>query len=215
MSIRITQTTVAGLETTTDADDLAGVILEATCTVTIEGVVDLDALRFEGEPLDPSAWDDPDLEDACNSWATAHRVFVNGTQLFGATTLEGELVFVSGGGIRPQETWGEVIAVYWDSSTYSAVGMSGFGADGVYLPRPGLAADVHYTDEELEIELYRVSATASPVDLAERWVQGPNADDRTLELLGLQPAEYVMPGDSLSTSLGEADLAELIRRVSG
>ena len=102
MSIRITQTTVAGLETTTDADDLAGVILEATCTVTIEGVVDLDALRFEGEPLDPSAWDDPDLEDACNWWATAHRVFVNGTQLFGATTVEGELVFVSGGGIRPQ-----------------------------------------------------------------------------------------------------------------
>ncbi|MEK4240905.1 MULTISPECIES: hypothetical protein [Bacteria] len=93
--------------------------------------------------------------------------------------------------------------------------MSGFGADGVYLPRPGLAADVHYTDEELEIELYRVSATGSPVDLAERWVQGPNADDRTLELLGLQPAEYVMPGDSLSTSLGDADLAELIRRVSG
>ena len=118
MSITITQMTVVGLETITDADDLAGVILEATCTVTIEGVVDLDALRFEGEPLDPSAWDDPDLEDACNWWATAHRVFVNGTQLFGATTVEGELVFVSGGGIRPQETWGEVIAVYWDSSVF-------------------------------------------------------------------------------------------------
>lgn len=214
MSIRITQTTLAGIETGVVTEDPAGVILDATCTVTIEGEADLDSLRFEGEPLDPSAWDDPDLEDACNWWATAHRVFVDGTQVFGATTVDGSLVFVPGSATRPHDTWQEVIAVHWDSSTYSAVGMSGLGTDGLYLPRPGIAADVHYTDEELEIELYRVSTAVSPVDLAERWMRGPNAEDRTLELLGLQPAEYVMPGDSLSTSLCEAELAELIRRLS-
>lgn len=159
-----------------------------------------------------------EIETAVQRWSTTwHRVEVNGAAVYGIRTAAGKIVLVGARSPeRPFEGWTELLATSWDSSDYSGVGASGYGIDGLYLVRPGLLATVHYTDEELDVRIERVSRRATPFTLVRSRASQVLTDDRhhaQLVLAAHSPdASDVYPSDTISSCLHAGDLHRLLRR---
>ncbi|MET0953466.1 MAG: hypothetical protein ABWX57_09270 [Aeromicrobium sp.] len=194
-----------------DRGDLLDV-LRPTVNASDLGAVEID----DDTGHDPFESWPHDLDAAARRWATWHRVEVDGRPVYGVRTGSGRVVLVDGDSPeRPFDRWTELLATWWDSATYSAVGMAGYGVDGLYLVRPGLLATVRFDDEDLTLRLERVSKRASAYALVRSRVTRVVYSDRhraqlVLAAHGLEAAA-IEPGDGLTSSLTGDELRRLLR----
>jgi len=188
----------------------------------------LDAIRPVGEPDEDLDWTSRGSElfevfdDGHLIWSTRHRIAVNTQPVYAVADQRGKYPKASRRAAvvpaedyrRPYDSWDELLAMAWDSSDYSSVGMAGYGVEGVYLIRPGLLGFVSATDESLDISIQQVSRTASRRTIASRCIDTATFTDRMFPHLVLAAygftAADLYPGDSLSCGLATADLQRIL-----
>jgi hypothetical protein len=108
-----------------------------------------------------------------------------------------------------------LLALHWNNADNTAVGMAGYGTDGLFLVRPGLLALVASTDEEYQVTLERVPAQADPIDLVLLRLEKVAHPSTLMAALDTQPTgnDDEPTGLSLTTSLGHDDFNRIIEAV--
>jgi hypothetical protein len=182
----------------------------------------LDALQVDGEPLDPEEWEEVGaqelwpLEETARRWSTAHRLLLDGQAVYGIRGEGGGTILVHADDPEaPHHSWTELLALHWNNQDDAAVGMAGYGMDGLFLVRPGLLAIVASTDEEYEVTIERVPVDADLVDLVVPRLSKVG-DPSTLTAAAQTPAsgdDDESTGLSLTTSIGHEDFNRIIKAV--